>query len=108
MTLISCPECDRRVSDMASACPNCGFPVVAGIRHAVDQITEDEKTKSARQQHAAAKLQSWGDRYKNSRQGNPFTSQANTFLDRHWKGFLFVIVTIILIFQLTWVLSMWR
>ena len=39
---------------------------------------------------------------------DPLTSQANTFLDRHWKGFLFVIVTIILILQLTWVLSMYR
>ena len=27
-------------------------------------------------------------------------------LDRHWKGIVFVIVTIILILQLTWVLSM--
>lgn len=108
MTLIPCPECDRPVSDMASSCPNCGFPVVAGIRHAVDQITDDEKTKSARQQHAAAKLQSWGDRYKTSRQVDPLTSQGDTFLDRHWKGLLFVIVTIILIFQVTWVLSMSR
>lgn len=25
--LIECPECERRVSDRAKACPDCGFPV---------------------------------------------------------------------------------
>jgi len=27
MTLIACPECTERVSDLAVACPHCGFPV---------------------------------------------------------------------------------
>lgn len=29
MALISCPECDRSVSDQADACPGCGHPVRA-------------------------------------------------------------------------------
>lgn len=27
MALIECPECGRKVSDMATACPTCGYPV---------------------------------------------------------------------------------
>ena len=27
MALIRCPECQREVSDRASACPNCGYPI---------------------------------------------------------------------------------
>lgn len=27
MALIQCPECDSKVSDKASACPHCGFPI---------------------------------------------------------------------------------
>ena len=27
MALITCPECQREVSDQAKECPNCGYPV---------------------------------------------------------------------------------
>lgn len=27
MALIKCPECGKEVSDLASTCPNCGFPL---------------------------------------------------------------------------------
>lgn len=27
MALINCPECGKEVSDMATACPNCGMPI---------------------------------------------------------------------------------
>lgn len=27
MALISCPECSKEISDKASNCPNCGYPV---------------------------------------------------------------------------------
>lgn len=27
MALINCPECSKRISDSASNCPNCGFPI---------------------------------------------------------------------------------
>jgi DNA-directed RNA polymerase subunit RPC12/RpoP len=30
MALIRCPECDKEISDMATACPNCGAPISAG------------------------------------------------------------------------------
>jgi hypothetical protein len=29
--LISCPECERQVSDRAVACPGCGFPIAAQV-----------------------------------------------------------------------------
>lgn len=27
MSMIKCPECGKEISDLASACPNCGFPM---------------------------------------------------------------------------------
>lgn len=27
MALISCPECNKQISDKAISCPNCGFPI---------------------------------------------------------------------------------
>lgn len=27
MSLISCPECTREISDAARSCPHCGFPI---------------------------------------------------------------------------------
>ncbi len=106
MTLIPCPECDTPVSDLATGCPKCGFPVAAGIRHAVNELTDDESAKSARQQHAAAKLKTWGEKYLQTTQVDPLRAQGDNFLDRHWKGILFIFVAVILILQLTWVFSM--
>lgn len=27
MALIKCPECGREISDKASSCPHCGYPI---------------------------------------------------------------------------------
>lgn len=27
MALINCPECNKQISDKATACPNCGYPI---------------------------------------------------------------------------------
>ncbi|MBQ6257295.1 MAG: zinc ribbon domain-containing protein [Clostridia bacterium] len=27
MALINCPECGKKVSDQAVACPDCGYPI---------------------------------------------------------------------------------
>jgi uncharacterized paraquat-inducible protein A len=27
MALITCPECDAKISDKAHACPSCGYPM---------------------------------------------------------------------------------
>ncbi len=32
MALKSCPECEQSVSDMAPACPRCGYPVAGSRR----------------------------------------------------------------------------
>ena len=32
MALMKCPECAREVSDKASACPNCGYPIAAAAQ----------------------------------------------------------------------------
>jgi len=28
MSMINCPECGKEISDKASSCPNCGFPLI--------------------------------------------------------------------------------
>lgn len=42
MALIQCPECGNEISDKASACPNCGYPVV-GTAHTEGTEKTDEK-----------------------------------------------------------------
>lgn len=27
MALIDCPECEKKISDKATSCPNCGYPL---------------------------------------------------------------------------------
>ena len=29
MALITCPECGKKVSDLAKTCPDCGYPIAA-------------------------------------------------------------------------------
>ncbi len=36
MALVDCPECGKRVSTLAVACPHCGFPLSRGARAARD------------------------------------------------------------------------
>ncbi len=38
MALIKCPECRKKISDKAEACPNCGYPFPAGDK---DVISKD-------------------------------------------------------------------
>lgn len=40
MALIKCSECGQEISDMATACPKCGYPMQKGIS---DEIKELEK-----------------------------------------------------------------
>ena len=30
MALVKCPECSRQVSDQATACPQCAYPIAGG------------------------------------------------------------------------------
>ena len=46
--LIPCPECERKVSDRAAACPECGFP----IREWLAERAELERREQARQTRA--------------------------------------------------------
>ena len=38
MAMIKCPECGRMISDMASCCPNCGYPIAKNVNNGVVQI----------------------------------------------------------------------
>jgi len=39
MALITCPECGKSVSDQATACPACGFPLRAEVAPVVAPVT---------------------------------------------------------------------
>jgi len=46
MPLINCPECSKNVSDIAAACPDCGYPIYqakAGGKN-IDPATTIEQT----------------------------------------------------------------
>ena len=40
MSLINCPECGKEISDRASSCPNCGYPIC---------VSEDNNTANTNQ-----------------------------------------------------------
>lgn len=40
--LIGCPECEKKVSDRAKACPDCGFPIA---EHVEEQREQDVALK---------------------------------------------------------------
>lgn len=47
MALIHCPECGREISDKASACPGCGYPIApdstASTNAALEAARERDK-----------------------------------------------------------------
>lgn len=47
--LISCPECERQVSDRASACPQCGFPIAEEVAKQAQQARMEQSRASRKQ-----------------------------------------------------------
>lgn len=45
MALIECPECGRKVSDQAVACPSCAFPITAATDNPADAQTIEKTSK---------------------------------------------------------------
>jgi hypothetical protein len=43
MSMIKCPECSRKVSDKAAACPNCAYPI-AQTTEQPEKVQTIEKT----------------------------------------------------------------
>ena len=43
MAMIPCPECTKQISDKASNCPNCGYPIAA---------VPPQQSKEARIEHS--------------------------------------------------------
>ena len=39
MALIRCPECNREISDKATACPGCGYP----LQDHTEEVSEKER-----------------------------------------------------------------
>ena len=45
MALINCPECNKQISDKASACPDCGCPMTPPISSVQTQTIEKTAKK---------------------------------------------------------------
>lgn len=41
MALINCPECGKQVSDVASSCPNCGYPISKKTNNTISSVTKN-------------------------------------------------------------------
>lgn len=74
MALVFCPECGRQVSNMADACPSCGYPIKKmlteiqndqsiDVAKLIDDYFEENKESGAYE--AAVELEKIGDTYKN-------------------------------------------
>jgi hypothetical protein len=102
MALIACPECEKEVSDLARACPHCGFPVSEEIGRALAEVTGFDRIKSGRQQLAAHKLQSWSETYSEepSRRGAEADLERG-FFGRHRRAILVGVMVVIVLLQLT-------
>jgi hypothetical protein len=44
MSLINCPECNNKISDMANNCPKCGYPLKSGSQNI--QVTSFDSCRS--------------------------------------------------------------
>jgi predicted nucleic acid-binding Zn ribbon protein len=46
MSLIHCPECQKKISDKAASCPDCGYPVP--VKKSKQELEyERQRTRSA-------------------------------------------------------------
>lgn len=45
MALIDCPECGKQISDKATACPNCGYPMELYIQQERKKEADKERTE---------------------------------------------------------------
>lgn len=102
MALIPCPECEKEVSDLARACPNCGFPVSEEIGRALAEVTGFDRIRSGRQQLAAHKLKSWSETYSEEHTRRPGAEGVERgFFARHRRTLVVGAVVLIVLLQLT-------
>lgn len=52
MSLISCSECNKKVSDKADACPHCGAPTNLGKKKYRSQVKKDRVKRRSNVQGA--------------------------------------------------------
>lgn len=47
MALVTCPECGRKVSERADACPNCGYPICASLQKSKQEEAQKDFDRGA-------------------------------------------------------------
>ena len=69
MALIKCPECDLQVSDLAIACPHCGYPINT-------KVAKQQQSKSRRKKRLP---NGFGQitKIKNNNLRNPYRAMVN-------------------------------
>lgn len=55
MALIACPECCKQISDQATACPNCGFPITSKMDVNSEKAADAERVKTINPTRASIK-----------------------------------------------------
>ena len=50
MALIACPECKREVSDVATVCPNCGYPIEKMLNPEAEAVSTSNQDAEKRYQ----------------------------------------------------------
>ncbi|MGX8702088.1 zinc ribbon domain-containing protein [Caproiciproducens sp.] len=45
MSMITCPECSKEISDRAEVCPNCGYPIKASLTEDIPNSTSNVSFK---------------------------------------------------------------
>ena len=51
MALVTCPECGRKVSERADACPNCGYPICASLQKSKQEEAQKDFDRGEQYYH---------------------------------------------------------
>lgn len=92
MALINCPECNKVISDKASNCPNCGFPLKSKV------IEWDIESENQKKQEKDEFLKSLGEVKKTNhkilknRQSNKIEKH-----DKSWRNFFWLLGATVII-----------
>lgn len=113
MALIKCPECKNQISELASICPNCGFPLSEEIVSKIkidEQKKIDEELKAKEQKERESKEFIDSPVINNSSKGNAskkqnihksdFSSKNGETKKENRKAISYIFITLIIVLMI--------